>query len=82
MTITFIEIVGFAAFLTNVAGNLMLVWQTAFGWYGWAMRILAIVLWFAYAFDTADLPLIANAVTFFCINCWGVWKWRRDRKLA
>lgn len=75
MTIT--EVIGFSAFLTNVAGNLMLAWQTI---WGWVVRLISISLWFAYAYDTASAPLIANAVTFFCINCFGIWKWKRDRK--
>lgn len=72
-----IEIVGFLAFATNVAGNLMLAWQTI---WGWVVRLVSISLWFVYAYNESSPSLIANAVTFFCINIFGLWKWRRDRE--
>jgi nicotinamide riboside transporter PnuC len=71
---TFVELLGYAAFVSNVAGNLMLAQQTI---WGWVVRIVAILLWGAYGWSTADSPMIANACTFFCINCYGWWKWRR-----
>lgn len=73
-----VEVVGFLAFSTNVAGNLMLAWQTI---WGWIVRLVSISLWFVYAVygdDGIDLPLTVNAVTFFCINLFGLWKWRRE----
>lgn len=73
-----VEILGFLAFLSNVAGNLMLAWQTI---WGWVVRLIAIVLWGAYALYTWDLPLIANAATFFCINLYGIWKWRKEARM-
>ena len=72
-----IEIVGFLAFLTNVAGNLMLAWQTI---WGWVVRLVSISLWFVYAYSESSPSLIANAVTFFCINIFGLWKWKRAKK--
>lgn len=71
------ELVGYAAFATNVAGNLMLAWQTI---WGWVVRLVSIMLWFAYAYSEADAPLIANACTFFCLNLFGLWKWTRERR--
>ncbi len=70
-----IEVVGFAAFATNVAGNLMLAGKSA---RGWVVRLVSIVLWFIYAANTSSPALVANAVTFFAINCYGLWKWKRE----
>lgn len=77
--LTVVDIVGFAAFILNVAGNFMLIYKERFGWWGWAVRIVSIVCWFAYGVGDASWPNIANAVAFFGINCWGVWKWRKER---
>lgn len=74
---TWVDVVGFLAFLTNVAGNLLLASKTIWGWY---VRIVSILLWLAYAYDTASMPLIANALTFFGINCYGLWKWKREAR--
>lgn len=77
MTLTVVDALGFAAFLANVAGNLMLAWQTI---WGWVVRLVAISLWFAYGYEEASMPLLVNGVVFFVINCFGLWKWRRDRR--
>jgi hypothetical protein len=77
--VTLGDAIGFAAFLTNVAGNLLLTGKSVHGWW---IRIVAIVLWFVYARSTASWPMTANAVTFFGINCYGLWKWNRERKTA
>ena len=69
-----IELVGFAAFLLNVLGNLLLAWRST---YGWIVRLVSISLWGAYAWSIASPSLLANAATFFAINCLGWWKWSR-----
>lgn len=70
------ELVGIAAFLLNVAGNLLLAWKSV---WGWAVRVVSIVLWGIYAYDTASLAMMLNSITFFFINIVGFWKWRRER---
>ena len=70
---TIVDAMGFAAFLTNVGGNLLLARRRR---EGWAVRILSILLWGGYALNIASVPLIANAATFLAINCYGLWKWR------
>lgn len=77
MTFDAFEIVGFLAFITNVAGNLMLAWQTV---WGWVVRLVSISLWFVYAYSESSPSLIANAITFFGINLFGLWKWTREQK--
>jgi hypothetical protein len=74
VTLTFNDVFGFAAFASNVAGNLMLTRKNAGGWH---VRIVSILLWGAYGVQTASLPIIANAVTFLGINIYGLWNWRR-----
>lgn len=76
MTIAPIELVGFAAFLSNVGGNLLLAWKSI---WGWVVRLGSITLWGIYAWDVSSPSMLANACTFFVINCVGVWKWRRDK---
>jgi hypothetical protein len=71
---TLFELVGAAAFLTNVCGNLLLAWKSR---YGWLVRLVSIVLWGIYAVDLSSPSLLANAITFFGINCVGWWKWRK-----
>lgn len=69
-----IEIVGIAAFVLNVVGNLLLARRSI---RGWAVRIVSIVLWGVYAANILSLSLLLNAITFFGINCYGWWNWRR-----
>ena len=76
MNFTLIEIVGFFAYLTNVAGNLLLARKNI---WAWPVRIVSITAWGIYAWDIASLSLFANAITFFGINCYGLWFWLKDR---
>lgn len=73
-SLTWVEVVGFFAFLTNVGGNLLLAWKSR---WGWVVRLVSITAWGFYAFDKSSPSLLANAVTFFAINCLGWWKWRK-----
>lgn len=68
---------GLLAFATNVWGNILLTRKSERGWW---VRIVSIVLWFIYARNTSSLAMTANSVTFFGINCYGMWKWRKERK--
>jgi nicotinamide riboside transporter PnuC len=77
VTFTLTEANGFLSFLLNVAGNLMLAWKWRSGW---AVRIVAIVSWGVYGWEIASRPIMLNAVTFFCINCYGWWKWRKEER--
>lgn len=70
------ESVGFAAFITNLVGNLMLARKSERGWW---IRIIANFLWFAYAWETAGIAMIANSVTFLGINIYALLKWRGER---
>lgn len=65
------EIIGFAAFGLNVAGNWML---TAKRQRGWIVRILANVAQVAYAACLPSPSLAMNGATFLAINVVG---WRR-----
>ncbi len=70
------ELVGFAAFLTNVWGNWLLVQKSERGWW---VRIISIILWFVYARESSSWAMTANSITFFFINVVGLVKWRRER---
>lgn len=72
---TLLDANGYLSFLLNVAGNLFLAWKWRSGW---VVRIVAIVSWGVYGVELGSKPIIANAVTFFCINCYGWYKWRKD----
>ena len=74
-----VEAIGFAAFLTNVLGNWLLAVKSE---RGWLVRIVSIVLWGVYGWKTASFAMMANAVTFFGINCYGYRKWRKDAREA
>ncbi len=77
MTFTWIEIVGFLAFLTNVVGNFMLARKII---WAWPVRLVSITLWGFYAVDLDSPSLLANALTFFAINCYGWHHWRKTRE--
>lgn len=74
MTELVVTIVGFAAFATNVLGNVLLARKHISGW---LVRLVSIVLWGIYGSKITSWPMVANAVTFFCINLYGFWNWRR-----
>lgn len=70
------ELIGVAAFVTNVIGNLLLAQKNERGWW---IRIVSIMLWFVYAQNTSSVAMTLNAVTFFGINVYGLLKWRKER---
>ena len=72
-----VEAVGFLAFVLNVAGNVMLAWKNKIGW---LVRIASIIAWGVYAVNIVSWPMMANAVTFFGINCVGFYRWSREAK--
>lgn len=71
-----IEVVGFLAFITNVVGNLLLARKII---WAWPIRLVSIVLWGIYAWNTASPSLFANACTFFAINCYGWHHWHKHK---
>lgn len=77
MTPLVVEIVGFVAFALNVLGNYLLAVKSD---RGWLVRLVSIVCWGVYGGKTQSWPMIANAVTFFGINCFGYWKWRKEAR--
>lgn len=77
MSPALVNIFGFAAFVTNVWGNLLLARKSTRGWH---LRIVSIVLWGVYGVAAASWPNIVNAATFFLINLYGLWKWRQEER--
>jgi hypothetical protein len=65
------------AFALNVWGNWLLAVKSE---RGWLVRIASIVLWGIYAGQTASIAMTANSITFFGINCFGYWKWRKEAR--
>ncbi len=76
MHVTSVDAFGFAAFASNVWGNILLARKSEKGWW---VRIGSIVLWGVYGYAAASLPNLANAVVFLGINIYGLLKWRRER---
>lgn len=69
------EAVGYTAFITNVAGNLMLARLNV---WGWIVRLLTNVLWIVYAIQIeSGGPMWLNHLTFFAINVYGFRTWKR-----
>jgi hypothetical protein len=78
MTITWVEWVGCAAFVTNVWGNLMLA-RLKTG--GWVVRLLTNVIWVIYSWHTnGGWPLMLNHLVFFYINVDGWIRWSRAQQ--
>lgn len=76
MGVTPVDAFGFAAFASNVWGNILLARKSETGWW---IRIVSILLWGAYGWAASSLPNLANAVVFLGINIYGLLKWRRER---
>lgn len=74
---TWFDAFGFAAFISNVVGNLLLARKATSGWW---VRIGSILLWGAFGVASRSLPIIANAATFLAINVYGLVTWRREAK--
>ena len=72
---TLVDANGYLSFALNLLGNLFLAWKWRSGW---AVRIAAIVSWGLFGVQTRSNPIMLNAVTFFFVNCYGWWKWRRE----
>lgn len=69
------NILGWAAAVLNVWGNLAL---TQKGLKGWIIRIACNLCWMPYGIYTRAWALCANHLLFIVINAYGWWKWRRD----
>lgn len=76
---TFTDANGYLSFLLNVAGNMQLAWKWKSGW---VVRGVANLSWGLYGYDVGSRPIILNAATFFGINCYGWWKWRKEQAKA
>ena len=75
---TGVEAIGYAAFLMNVAGNLMLAKLNV---WGWIVRLATNVAWIAYAVQVpGGAPMWANHAAFFAINIYGFREWRGQQK--
>ncbi len=73
------EVVGFGAYIANVVGNVLLIYKRGSGF---DIRIVSIVLWGIYGLGELSPAVLANSITFFGINCYGAWKWRRGEGAA
>lgn len=70
-----VEVLGYVATASNVAGNLMLA---KMGISGWVVRIATNLLYIAYALQVSDgMPVVANHILFLGINVYGWHIWRR-----
>lgn len=66
--------VGYAAFVLNVGGNLLLAHKNTFGW---LVRLVTNVVWVVYAVQIDDGgPMALNHIVFFGINIYGLFKWK------
>lgn len=71
---SFVEVIGYVAFLTNVFGALLLARMNA---WGWVARLVANVLWVAYAVQIeGGGPMWVNHLAFFGVNMYGFREWR------
>lgn len=73
------DAIGFIAYATNVLGNLLLAWKRNDGWF---VRLASNISWGAYGVHLASAPILFNTTTFFVINCFGWWKWRREARAS
>lgn len=71
------EILGWAAFLLNVWGNLAIGNNSA---KGWIIRLVSNVAWLLYSGSVGAWPLFGNHLVFAGINIWGFMKWRKVSK--
>jgi nicotinamide riboside transporter PnuC len=70
-----IALIGYAAFGLNIVGNILLAHKSIFGW---VVRLVTNVVWVAYAVQVdGGEPMLLNHLTFFGINIYGWWNWRR-----
>ena len=69
-----VELLGFLAFALNVAGNLLLTSKNS---RGWIIRIWSNAAQIGYAVLIVSPSLVTNGSTFFAINLYGWWRWRR-----
>lgn len=68
------EAIGYAAFVMNVAGNLMLARMNV---WGWVVRLMTNVTWIAYAVQVpGGAPMWLNHAAFLAINIYGFREWR------
>lgn len=69
-----VEVIGYAAFGLNVAGNLMLARMNV---WGWIVRLVTNVAWITYAVQIpGGGPMWMNHIAFFAINIYGFRQWR------
>lgn len=76
MTSFLIELVGVLGFVTNVWANILLARKSETGW---AIRLIANVLWLAFGIAAFSFANILSSVVFAGINVYGWRRWRRER---
>lgn len=76
MSMTWIEVVGIVAFLTNVWANLLIARKSE---RGWTIRLVSNAWWLAFGIAAGSIANVLNAVTFAGINVYGLVRWRRER---
>lgn len=69
------EILGWAALVLNVWGNLAL---TSKGVRGWTIRLACNACWVPYSIYTEAWALLVNHLVFAAINIYGWWKWTTE----
>jgi hypothetical protein len=72
--IPLVEIVGWAAFILNVWGNLAL---TNLSVRGWIIRLASNGTWLLYSASVGAWPLFGNHAVFTLINVFGYLKWQK-----
>lgn len=72
-----VESVGIVAFLTNVWANILIAHKSERGWW---IRLISNVFWLAFGLFAFSIANILNAVTFACINVYGLRRWQRERR--
>jgi uncharacterized membrane protein len=69
-----IDAVGFGALALSMTARLMVARKS---WRGWALQLVAGIVWLAFAIMNRSAPLLATSCLYLAIDAYGLWKWRR-----
>ena len=72
---TIVDLIGVVGTILNIWGNLLIAHKTSFGWW---VRIACNLVWILHGAYASNSPVILNAVVFLGINCYGIWKWKKN----